>query len=149
MRSNKPSASPSPAGDAPAPAPAGVRREPRGGVAGGLRIVGQIQGQDDLLIAGQVNGSVFLPECAVHVGPDAEVSADVTARVIEVEGRVNGDLSASERIAIRRTGVVTGDAVAPQIQIDEGCLFKGSVQMRKPDTGQHCGATAGRRAANE
>lgn len=149
MWSNKSSASPRSAGNAPAPVSVDSGRESRRGVAGGLRIVGEIQGREDLLIAGQVSGSVFLPDCAVHVGPDAEVSADVTARVIEVEGRVTGDLSASERIAIRRTGVVTGDAIAPQIQIDEGCLFKGSVQMREPDTGQQAGTAPGRKAANE
>lgn len=114
-----------------------------GGVAGGLRIVGEIKGREDLFIAGDVCGSVFLPDCTIHVGPDADVSANMTARVVEIEGRVTGDLTASERIAIRSTGTVTGDIVSPQIEIDEGCRFKGSVQMREPDVEQ--GAPAGSR----
>lgn len=123
----------------PAPGPDDASR----GVAGGLRIVGEIKGREDLFIAGDVCGSVFLPDCRIHVGPDADVSADMTARVVEIEGRVTGDLTASERVAIRSSGTVTGDIVSPQIEIEEGCRFKGSVQMREPDVEQ--GAPAGSR----
>lgn len=135
----------------------GAQRNNSRGVAGGLRIVGEIEGREDLFIAGEVNGSVFLPECAIHVGPHADVKADMTARVIEIEGKVTGDVTASERIAIRSSSTVNGDVLSPQIQIDEGSKFKGSVQMRQPDLksessahGQPGAADAARyRAANE
>ncbi|MDZ7841738.1 MAG: polymer-forming cytoskeletal protein [Gammaproteobacteria bacterium] len=123
--------------------PGSVPDETSGGVAGGLRIVGEIKGREDLFIAGDVCGSVFLPDCRIHVGPDADVSANMTARVVEIEGRVTGNLTASERVAIRSSGTVTGDVVSPQIEIDEGCKFKGSVEMREPDVEQ--GAPAGSR----
>lgn len=113
------------------------------GVAGGLRIVGEIKGREDLFIAGNVSGSVFLPDCTIHVGPDADVSANMTARIVEVEGRVTGNLTASERVAIRSSGTVTGDVVSPQIQIDEGCRFKGSVQMREPEVERAAPAGSG------
>lgn len=145
MWSNKPStdtlrtAAPSESGpvvDSQAPG----QDNARPGIAGGLRIVGQIQGRGDLFIAGEVHGTVFLPACKVQVGPHANVSANMNARVIEIEGRVTGDLTASERIAIKSSGVVTGDVVSPQIQIDEGCRFKGSVQMREPESGRDAAA---------
>lgn len=169
MWSNKPSASTPPSGDSPerdaeprsrAPGPAsgrGVGREagpPSGrGIAGGLRIVGEIKGRDDLFIAGEVSGSVYLPDCGIHVGPNADINANMTARVIEIEGRVTGDLTASQRIAIRSSATVTGDVISPQIQIDEGCKFKGSVQMREPGEPQKHPAVEAEevryRAANE
>jgi len=148
MWSNKPSSSAPRSGESPKPESVEdlqalghgeVRRDGRG-VAGGLRIVGEIQGREDFYIAGQVSGSVFLPDCAIHVGPKAEVNANLTGRVIEVEGQVVGDLTASERIAIRSSGTVTGDVLSPQIQIDEGCKFKGSVQMREPEVQQQAPA---------
>lgn len=138
MWTNKPTAG-TPNSGAPPESNDGVdlqapgRESTRGGVAGGLRIVGEIKGREDLFIAGEVSGSVFLPECGIHVGPNADVNANMTARVIDIEGTVTGDLVASERIAVRSSSTVTGDIVAPQIQIDEGCRFKGSVQMREPD----------------
>lgn len=106
------------------------------GITGGLRVAGRIEGRGDLFISGGVQGTVFLPECVVQVGRDANVSADMNARVIEIDGTVTGDLIASERIGIRSSAVVTGDIVSPQIQIDEGSRFKGSVQMREPEAGQ-------------
>lgn len=148
MWSNKPSTSRSPNDESPArdaetgrraPGPAsgveiGPDASPKSGrgIAGGLRIVGEIKGGEDLFIAGEVSGSVYLPDCGIHVGPNADINASMTARVIEIEGRVTGDLTASERIAIRSRATVMGDVVSPQIQIDEGCKFKGSVQMRDP-----------------
>lgn len=158
MWSNKPSASTPLTGDSPdrdaepgrrAPGPSSGREfgrvvhPQRGlGIAGGLRIVGEINGCDDLFIAGEVSGSVYLPDCGIHVGPKADINANMTARVIEIEGRVTGDLTASERIAIRNSAIVTGDIISPQIQIDEGCKFKGSVQMREPDRHQERPAAA-------
>lgn len=106
------------------------------GVTHGIRINGQISGDEDLVIAGEVVGSVFLPGNQVRVQNGADVQANITARVIEVDGRVDGDLKAAERIVIRSTSVVDGDIVAPQVQLEEGCEFKGSVQMQEPDLGQ-------------
>lgn len=106
------------------------------GVKRGIRINGQIKGDEDLVIAGEVTGSVFLPGNQVRVQSGADVRANITARVIEVEGRVAGDLKAGERIVIRSTSVVDGDIVSPQVQLEEGCEFKGSVQMQEPDLGQ-------------
>lgn len=106
------------------------------GVTRGIRIVGEIRGDEDLTIAGEVAGSVFLPRHQVRVVSGADVQANITARVIEVEGRVLGDLRAGERIVIRSSSVVDGDIVSPQIQLEEGCEFKGSVQMQEPDLEQ-------------
>lgn len=103
------------------------------GLTRGIRIVGEIRGDEDLAIAGEVVGSVFLPRHQVRVDSGADVQANITARVIEVDGRVVGDLKAGERIVIRSSSVVDGDIVSPQVQLEEGCEFKGSVQMQEPD----------------
>jgi cytoskeletal protein CcmA (bactofilin family) len=103
------------------------------GIASGIRITGDIKGSQDLLIDGHVTGSVFLPDNRVLVSPIAHVHANITARIIEVAGIVVGDLKASEHVIIRNASSVEGDILAPQIQLEEGCQFKGSVQMREPD----------------
>lgn len=103
------------------------------GIAKGIRIVGDIKGRHDLCIAGDVTGSVFLPDNQVLVRSSAQVNANITARVIEVEGLVAGDLKAAECVLIRSSSTVEGDIVSPQIQLEEGCRFKGSVQMSAPD----------------
>lgn len=102
-------------------------------IARGIRIVGDIKGAGDLSIAGAVIGSVFLPRSRVQVHAGAEVHANITARIIEVDGRVVGDLRATERVVITSSSTVEGDIVSPQIRLQEGCLFRGSVQMNTPD----------------
>lgn len=106
---------------------------PGDGIARGIRVAGDIKGRSDLTIAGDIAGSVFLPANLVRVRATANVDANITARVIEVEGRVNGDLMAAERIVIKGSSIVEGDIISPQVQLEEGCRFKGSVQMSKPD----------------
>ncbi len=99
----------------------------------GIQIVGDIKGVRDLSIDGKVTGSIFLPENRVWVGDSADVHANISARIIEVAGKVVGDLMAADHVVIRSSSTVEGDIVAPQIQLEEGCQFKGAVQMRKPD----------------
>jgi cytoskeletal protein CcmA (bactofilin family) len=42
---------------------------------------------------------------------------------------VKGDLYGSERVAIRKTGNVHGNIVSPKVSLEEGCRFKGSIDM--------------------
>lgn len=105
-------------------------------IARGIHVAGEIKGSNDLYIDGDVSGSVFLPDNQVLVGETADIHANIVARVIEVAGTVVGDLKATDRVVIRKSSTVEGDIVAPQIQLEEGCHFKGSVQMRDPDVSQ-------------
>lgn len=103
------------------------------GIARGLRVNGDIKGSHDLLIEGRVTGSVYLPDNRVLVAAGADVHANIVARIIEVAGTVVGNLQAADYVVIRGSSTMEGDILAPQIQLEEGCQFKGSVQMREPD----------------
>lgn len=108
-------------------------RSPIDGIAHGMCFNGEIRGDADLTVAGQIAGSVFLPGRRVFVTDTGEVNADITCRVLEIEGMVRGNLRATDRVTIRKTSHVKGDIVSPQIELEEGCQFKGSVRMHKPD----------------
>ncbi len=58
---------------------------------------------------------------------EGRVDADVTARVINVEGRIDGNLRATEQIIVRRSGRVHGSISAPRIALDFGCSFSGAI----------------------
>ena len=138
MWHNKPASVASTDADAEAPEGSGAvqaleEQSTTVGIADGIRIAGDIKGGHDLTIAGEVTGSVFLPGNRVVVHATGDVHANITAHNIEVAGRVVGDLKAADRVLIRRSSSVSGDICAPQIQLEEGCQFKGSVQMRVPD----------------
>lgn len=105
-------------------------RSEAGAVIGrSIKINGDVKGDEDLLIEGDVSGTVELRNHALTVGKEGKVSADIYARSITVDGATDGDLFASERIAIRATANVTGNLLAPRISLEDGARFKGSVEM--------------------
>lgn len=101
---------------------------------------GDLTGKEDLLIEGQVEGSVNLPEHCVTVGGSGEVKAEIQARHVIILGAVTGNIAAGERIEIRKTGRVVGDLVAAGIAIEDGAYFKGSIDIVRGTEGAASGA---------
>lgn len=95
-----------------------------------LRFKGELSASEDLVIHGQVEGSIG-PAPKVTIGPEAHVKAGVTADVIVVEGRVEGDLKAQVSIAVRPKANVRGNLEAPVVNIAEGAKFNGSIKMEQ------------------
>ncbi|MGW8370000.1 MAG: bactofilin family protein [Gammaproteobacteria bacterium] len=94
-----------------------------------IQINGDVEGDEDLLIEGDVSGTVELKNNSLTVGKEGKVRANVYARSITVDGTTEGDLYASERIAIRASAEIRGNLLAPRIAIDDGARFKGSIEM--------------------
>ncbi len=94
-----------------------------------VSIKGEITGSEDLVINGVVQGSVALGGFIVTIGTEGRVTADLYASEVEVEGSVEGDIVAEDKITIRSNGIVTGNIKAPRVVLEEGCQFKGSVAM--------------------
>jgi cytoskeletal protein CcmA (bactofilin family) len=90
---------------------------------------GDLTGKEDLLVEGQFEGTINLPEHCVTVGGSGEVKAEIHARQVVILGAVTGNVSAGERIEIRKTGRVAGDLVAAGIAIEDGAYFKGSIDI--------------------
>jgi len=49
--------------------------------------------------------------------------------VISVAGEVHGNLVAGEQILIRKTATMLGNLTAPRVGLEDGCSFRGSVEM--------------------
>jgi cytoskeletal protein CcmA (bactofilin family) len=110
--------------------PAPVRpSNDRATIGRSITIKGEVKGDEDLLIQGKIDGSVTLKEHAVTVGPEGEVKADIGARVITVEGKVEGNLSAQEQVILRNSARVQGNISAPRVVLEDGARFRGGVDM--------------------
>lgn len=122
---------PAPVEAAPRPRPAATtsaRRE-AAVIGSSIQIDGDLRGQEDLLIDGEVNGTIQLKNNSLTVGSQGKVKANVYAKEIHVDGFVEGDLFASERVSIRKTAQVRGNVVSPRVSLEEGARFKGSIEM--------------------
>lgn len=92
-------------------------------------IKGEVTGAEDLLIQGKVEGNINLNGNQVSVGETGEVSANIQAKVIKIDGKVTGDITGNEKVIISRSGNVRGNIVAPRVTLEDGAIFKGSIDM--------------------
>ncbi len=92
-------------------------------------IKGELQGNEDLLVDGQVDGTITLHESRLTIGPNARVKANVTARDIVVMGMLQGDLHASGRIELRAGSQVVGDLRAGRLSVEENASYSGKVDL--------------------
>lgn len=90
---------------------------------------GELAGAEDLAIEGQFDGTIHLRDHCVTVGAQGQVKAEIQTSRVVVQGAVTGNITARERIEIRKTGRVMGDLVAPSISIEDGAYFKGSIEI--------------------
>ncbi len=101
-----------------------------------LEVSGDFTGSEDLYVEGKIRGKVELPQNAVTVGAKGRVTAEVHARVIHVEGEVEGNLRAEEMVTLRKSARVRGDLVSPRVVIEDGARFKGTVDMEPKRSSQ-------------
>ena len=104
---------------------------PTSWVAPGLQVKGEISGNDDLLIDGSVEGLIQLDDRNVTIGTTASVAADIIAGEVVIYGKVKGNVRAGSRLEIKKEGSVIGDLTTPQILIEDGAHFKGSIEIEK------------------
>lgn len=90
-----------------------------------LVIDGEITGQDDLVVDGQVRGKIRLTGGRLTIGLDGRVTADVEAREIVVHGEVTGNINGHDRVRIAATGRAKGEIRTRLICIDEGAQVHG------------------------
>ena len=124
-------------------APKSTAASGRATIGPAISIKGDVTGSEDLLIQGKVDGSVTLGHHAVSVGSEGRVNANIIGRVITIEGRVEGDLTAEEQIVLRGSAQVHGDIKAPRVVLEDGATFRGLVDMgAAPSKGNASGAAS-------
>lgn len=94
-----------------------------------VRIKGELQGSEDLLVDGMVEGTIALQESRLTIGPNAKVKANVSARDIVVMGSIQGNLQASGRIELRAGCEVVGDLKSARLSVEENAVFSGKVDL--------------------
>ena len=100
-----------------------------------ITIHGDVTGEEDLVVDGVIEGTVNLKENNLVVSENGKVTANVNARIIRVDGEVKGELRGTEQVSISPTGKVSGDIRAPRVVLEDGCQFKGSVDMESDKAG--------------
>ena len=93
-------------------------------------IKGELSGSEDLYVDGQVEGSISLKGNSLTVGPNGQIKASVEAKAVIVQGKLEGNVQASDRVELRKSAVLHGDISTQRISIEEGAYLKGKVDIQ-------------------
>ena len=108
-------------------------------------IEGEISANEDLLIQGQVRGTVSHVAGNLTIGAHGNVEADVEARSIIVQGTVRGDLRGEKSVTIEPSARVRGNISTPAINVKDGARLNGSIdvtsgnELAEAETQSHSG----------
>lgn len=125
---------PEPTSHSPSPSSPPRRSSARSGgeraiIGPSISIQGDVTGEEDLVVQGRVEGKIDLKQHNVTIGKEGRVKADIFGRLIQVEGEVRGNLFGDEQIVVAGSGQVVGNITAPRVSLEDGCRFKGSIDM--------------------
>jgi cytoskeletal protein CcmA (bactofilin family) len=93
-----------------------------------VQIRGEVKGSEDLMVDGHVEGTITLLESRLTIGPNAHVSANVSAKDVILLGHLNGNVSATGRVELRNGCDLVGDISAARLSIEESAAFRGKVE---------------------
>ena len=103
-------------------------------IGAGIHVNGDITGTENLVIEGRVEGKIDLSGSQVHIGQGGKVAADIVAKHVKIDGALQGDVEGKERVVISKSGRVRGNITAPRVMLEDGAVFKGSIDINPADS---------------
>lgn len=102
-----------------------------GHIGKSVMIRGELSGNEDLYLDGEVEGNINLRDHKLVIGPNGKIKAAITAREVIVHGRVDGNITTSDRLELKRSSHLAGDVATHRIVIEDGAVFKGSIDIKE------------------
>lgn len=102
-----------------------------GHIGKSVQIKGELTGSEDLYLDGSIEGTVDLRDHSLIIGPNGKIKAGITARDLVVHGRVEGNITATGRVELRKSCTLIGDVSTQRIVIEDGAFFKGAIDIKE------------------
>ena len=90
-------------------------------------VTGNVNSTEDLVIDGQVHGTIHIGDHNLSIGSGATVVADLAAKAIVISGTVKGNVKGATRVELKSSARVEGDISAPQLVMEDGAALSGKV----------------------
>ena len=100
-----------------------------GFVGSGTAITGEATFKSMLRIDGRFSGRITSPTGSLIVGSGGQVDANIEVAIASIQGTVNGDVVATQRIELGRAAKLNGNIQTPSLMIEQGAVFEGSCKM--------------------
>jgi len=108
-----------------------------------LAFEGTLKYSGSLTVDCEIKGNIQTDDRLV-IGPAAVVTAEISAGVVEISGKVHGNVRARNRVKILAGGQVCGNIETPTLSMEEGVVFEGNCTRpaASPTAAQQARATA-------
>ena len=102
-----------------------------GHIGKSVQIKGELTGSEDLYLDGSIEGTVDLRDHSLIIGPNGKIKAAISARDLVVHGRIEGNVTATGRVELRKSCTLIGDVSTQRIVIEYGAFFKGAIDIKE------------------
>jgi cytoskeletal protein CcmA (bactofilin family) len=109
----------------------------------GVLVKGEILSREDLTVEGQVEGSIDMTEHRLTIHAQGNVRAGVRAKQVEVQGSIEGQVDAGDKVYIRNGAKFVGDIHSAGIVIEDGGYVKGNIDLSRQSNGHRVNGSAG------
>lgn len=100
-----------------------------GFIGSGTVLSGETTFHAMLRVDGHLTGSVSSESGTLIVGSTGRVDANILVAAAMINGTVNGDVVALERLELGRTARIVGNIQTPRLVIEDGAILEGSCTM--------------------
>lgn len=102
-----------------------------GFVGNGTVLTGETNFQATLRVDGHLTGKVGSDSGTLIIGSTGRVDANISVAAAMINGTVNGDIIATEKVELGRTARVVGNIKSPRLLIEDGAILEGTCSMLK------------------
>jgi cytoskeletal protein CcmA (bactofilin family) len=90
---------------------------------------GELSADEDLVIEGDIEGTIAHHKKHLTIGKQGRVKADIHADSVIVEGRLIGDIHSEGVVSLADGADVTGNIYCGRIVMEDGARFRGKIDM--------------------
>jgi cytoskeletal protein CcmA (bactofilin family) len=102
-----------------------------GYVGSGTVLTGETNFQSMLRVDGHLTGRVMSEDGTLIVGSTGQIDANVMVAAAVINGTINGDVIATERVELGRLAHIMGNIYSPRLVVEDGALLEGNCSMIK------------------
>lgn len=111
--------------------PVSPKPQPSALITKGITLSGVLRGEGIVQVEGSIDGEIDI-QGSVVVLVGGSVKGPVTADVIQVCGRMEGNVTARQHLRLARSGFVEGDLTSPSLVVEDGGRLNGRTTMIPP-----------------
>jgi cytoskeletal protein CcmA (bactofilin family) len=93
-----------------------------------VELKGTIRFSGELVFDGKLDGDIT-SEGSLQLGDNAVIKGNISVNAVVLRGKINGNVTAREKIDIKTKTELFGDIRAPKLVMEEGVTFVGQTEV--------------------